>query len=140
MIYKEGIVKQTASINKTFYMKAKRIVLLILLATLLQSAALFFYAGHNHSNDYTLPFVAAGLLGFLFCLLTGLRQRTSVIIITIGSIIALISKIIVDTQVDPTSHNLFPFEIVLTALMASIAAISGVAVGLLCKRFRKTPR
>jgi hypothetical protein len=40
-------------------------------------------------------------------------------------------------QVDPTSHNLFPFEIIITAFMACIAALIGVVVGLLGKMLRK---
>ncbi len=118
-------------------MKYKEIGLLILFATLLQGAAFLFYPGHNHSNDYTVPFVAGVLLAFLFCSLTRLRLSTIVIIITISNTIALIGKIIVDMQVDPSSHNLFPFEIIITAFIACIAAVIGAAVGLLGKRLRK---
>jgi hypothetical protein len=118
-------------------MKYKEIGLLILIATLLQGTAFLLYPGHTHSNDYTLPLVAGVLLGFLFCLLTRLRLSTIVIIITISNTVALICKIIVDMQVDPTSHNLFPFEIIISAFIACIAAVIGAAVGLLGKRLRK---
>lgn len=118
-------------------MKAKAIKLLIVLPSLLQGAAMFLYTGRNQSNDYTLLFGVACLLAFLFCLLTRLHLGTIVITITIGGIIALISKIIVDMQVDPTSHNLLPFEIVITACIACIAALIGAVLG---KMIRKAPK
>jgi hypothetical protein len=50
---------------------------------------------------------------------------------------AVLVRIVRDTAVDPTSHNLWPFELVLSALPGYAAAFVGVVMGLvIAKTFR----
>jgi ABC-type Na+ efflux pump permease subunit len=62
---------------------------------------------------------------------------TILLTVTIGYVIALIVKIGFDLQVDPTSHNLFPFEVLISGFVAFVAALLGAAIGMIYKRFRK---
>jgi len=119
-------------------MNTKQILLLILLATVLQTAELFLQPGFNHSNNHTITFVTNSLLALLLCLFTKLRLGTIALIVIIGSVLANIIKVVVDVYFDPTAHNLFPLEIVITAMIAGITALFGIAVGWLAKRIRTT--
>lgn len=47
-----------------------------------------------------------------------------------GYMIAYCFKIVVDTALDPTSHNLLPFELVMVAMLAFIASFLGSLLGL----------
>lgn len=40
-------------------------------------------------------------------------------------------RIAVDTGVDPTSHNLWPLELILTLVAALVAAVAGYVIGML---------
>jgi membrane associated rhomboid family serine protease len=110
---------------------------LLLITTILIGLAMLFTPGHNHSNDMTLPFIVCALTALLFCLLSGLAFGAILLFTTGGFVLALIFKIIVDGYFDPNSHNLFPFEIVISGTVAFVAAVIGAATGLLLKRLKK---
>jgi len=55
-----------------------------------------------------------------------------------GIVTALVIKIIIDWQFDPTSHNLFPFEIIIDFVVISIASLIGAAIGFIYRKFRKS--
>ena len=80
------------------------------------------YAELNHGHFAVLP--GALLLGFLtlILVLTGVapvKQIAVTMLLAVPTIV--IVSIVKDTAADPTSHNLWPFELV-------IAAVSGAAV------------
>ncbi len=48
---------------------------------------------------------------------------------------AALIRVIVDTARDPTSHNLWPLELVLAAFYGAFCAILGAAIGQLLRRY-----
>jgi uncharacterized membrane protein YjjB (DUF3815 family) len=59
------------------------------------------------------------------------RSRFIVCVLAIGAMIpaVVMARVVVDTATDPTSHNLWPFEIVLSALLGAFVAAAGTAFG-----------
>jgi hypothetical protein len=98
---------------------------------------IWFSSNHNRNNDFTIPFVLSVLCVLAFSILSQLKIRKIVFATTIGVIVALIIKIIIDWQFDPTSHNLFPFEIMIDLISILIASLIGAAVGLIYRKFIK---
>lgn len=98
---------------------------------------IWFTSDHNHNNDFTIPFALAILFALAFSILTELQKRKIVIATTIGVMIALIIKIKIDWQFDPTSHNLFPFEIIIDSIVISIASLIGAALGYIYRKYIK---
>jgi hypothetical protein len=47
---------------------------------------------------------------------------------------AVMARVLVDTLRDPTSHNLWPFEVVLAGMFGAFAALAAGLVGRLCRR------
>lgn len=41
----------------------------------------------------------------------------------------VVARVFVDTSLDPTSHNLWPFEVVIAAFVGWFAAAAGAAIG-----------
>jgi hypothetical protein len=80
-------------------------------------------------------------LVFASGLLLGARRPTRVarwaFAIEAGFLFAVIARIIVDTSRDPTSHNLFPIEILFALVLTAPLAFVGAYLGLLVRRFVK---
>ncbi len=59
------------------------------------------------------------------------RSRFIVCVLAIGATIpaAVMARVIVDTATDPTSHNLWPFEIFLAGMVGALVATMGTLVG-----------
>jgi hypothetical protein len=52
-----------------------------------------------------------------------------------GSVVFVVAaRIAVDTARDPTSHNLWPFEIVIAGFVGAVAAGLGITIGALVRR------
>lgn len=77
------------------------------------------------------------LLALSLSLLTKGQEKKIVIIVPSGLIIATIIKIIIDGVSDPTSHNLWPFEIILLAVIGFASAFIGAGIGFMTKSFLK---
>jgi hypothetical protein len=73
----------------------------------------------------------------VYCIFTAFQIGKIVSATIIGVILALIIKIKNDWRFDPTSHNLFPFEIVIDLFAISIATMIGAAIGSVYRKFRK---
>jgi hypothetical protein len=97
----------------------------------------WFSSNHNPQNDVAIPFVLAVLFGLTLSILTELQIKKILFATTIGVVIALVIKIIIDWQFDPTSHNLFPFEILIDLVIVSIASLIGGAIGFIYRKFIK---
>ncbi len=59
------------------------------------------------------------------------NSRFLVCVLVIGATIpaCVMARVVVDTATDPTSHNLWPFEIVLAGLVGAFTAAAGTAIG-----------
>jgi uncharacterized membrane protein YfcA len=80
------------------------------------------------------------LLGALAGLLAGhlLRPgiRVPVLAVTAGFVLAVLGRVGVETTRDPTSHNLWPFEIIIAGGIGLVAALIGVGAVRLLQRVR----
>ena len=47
---------------------------------------------------------------------------------------SVLARIVYDTTLDPTSHNLWPFEVVLAGMLGYAVALVGIVLGLLLTR------
>ena len=110
---------------------------IVLITVVVTGIFIWFSSDHNHNNDATIPFVLSASFALAFSILTELQLRKIVLATMIGVIIALIIKIIIDWQFDPTSHNLFPFEIMIDLIFILIASLIGAGIGFIYRRFRK---
>ena len=110
---------------------------IVLITVVVTGIFIWFSSDHNHNNDATIPFVLSASFALAFSILTELQLRKIVLATMIGVIIALIIKIIIDLQFDPTSHNLFPFEILIDLIFILIASLIGAGIGFIYRRFRK---
>lgn len=69
------------------------------------------YATYSLSSVYTYFSIGSCLLGALIlALITDLKFIEKLGIALVSHMIAFMVKLIIDTQEDPTNHNLFPFE------------------------------
>jgi hypothetical protein len=59
------------------------------------------------------------------------RSRFFVCVLAVGAAIpaAVMVRVVVDTATDPTSHNLWPFEIVLAGIVGAFVAVLGTLIG-----------
>jgi hypothetical protein len=60
------------------------------------------------------------------------RANAFAVFLIVGAAVpsAVLARVIFDTAVDPTSHNLWPFEIVLAGMLGFAVALAGIVVGL----------
>lgn len=68
--------------------------------------------------------LAAGLRFFAIA-----RSATIAAVLVGAMLLANIVRIAVDTSIDPTSHNLFPFELAITLIYGAAFALGGSLVG-----------
>jgi uncharacterized membrane protein YfcA len=78
------------------------------------------------------------LLGALAGLLAGhlLRERVRVpvLAVTAGFVLAVLGRVGVETSRDPTSHNLWPFEVIIAGSIGLAAAVIGVGIARVLQR------
>ena len=77
----------------------------------------------------------AAISGVLSAFLIRDRFFVPVMTVAAGFGISDVIRIFYDTSRDRTSHNLWPFELVLTAMLGAAGAIVGVGIVLLVRRF-----
>lgn len=103
---------------------------LFLLATLAAGLPIWFLSYHTYTKGMftiiseVLVFLLAAYAAFQ------IKDRNKIIFFTVagGFILAVVLKIIIDILINPTDHNLWPFELILYMMAAFI--FSGVGVGL----------
>jgi hypothetical protein len=59
----------------------------------------------------------------------GVRLLPTTLVIGASAPCAVIARVIYDTSTDPTSHNLWPFEIVIAIALGFVASLVGAAIG-----------
>jgi len=85
---------------------------------------------------------AASLLffGALAGLWSGYRLRGNraipALAVAAGYVLAVLGRIAVETSRDPTTHNLWPFEVVIVGFFGVVAGFLGVALARLAQRWR----
>jgi hypothetical protein len=71
------------------------------------------------------PFVAAAVVRFF----SGVSLRRSVIVIGLAVPCAVVLRAVVDVFADPTSHNLWPFEVVIASGVGFGVSLGGAVFG-----------
>jgi hypothetical protein len=118
-------------------MKPKPFVLLLITATIVVGMFTWFSSNHEHNNDFTLPGILTMLLALVFSIATRLEILKIIFATTGGVLLSLIIKIIIDGYYDPTSHNLWPFEIIIVGFLILVACVVGVLPGVLFRLLKK---
>ena len=118
-------------------MKLKLFILLVTIATIVVGMFTWFSSNHEHNNDFTLPFILSMLLALVFSITTRFEILKIIFATTMGVLLSIIIKIIIDWHYDPTSHNLFPFEIIIDAFWIFIPSVIGVLPAVLFRWITK---
>ena len=69
----------------------------------------------------------------LLLLLSGANPVVLPLVVAGGTLVAQALIIIVDIKVDPTAHNLFPFELVIASAVSGVGAAAGAATAVIGK-------
>jgi uncharacterized membrane protein YfcA len=75
-----------------------------------------------------------GLAGLLAGHLLRERVRVPVLAVTAGFVLAVLGRVGVETSRDPTSHNLWPFEVIIAGSIGLAAAVIGVGIARVLQR------
>lgn len=108
-------------------------IILLIVATL--AAGLMFWPVPYSELDYTSTshlttwIISALIAGFIGVILLRKSTKHSTIVVTTGFLLAVIIKVNIDYFDDPSNHNLVPFELLITLLIALPPAFIGAWVG-----------
>ena len=103
------------------------------------TAVLFWpltYTEYLQSNSLILPWV--GAIGIASAVVAAFAERAhrsgpGILLLTpwvgVGTILATLGRVAFDVRLDPTSHNLWPFEVVMMLVFSLIPGLFGVLVG-----------
>jgi hypothetical protein len=83
------------------------------------------------STLYGLGLVTMGVAAFGLSLLRIAKLTNVILVLGAAAPAAVCARVCVETAIDPTSHNLWPFEVVIALLVGVICASIGAAVGAL---------
>jgi hypothetical protein len=87
--------------------------------------------GNPAVSDWLLLGALAGLFaGYLL----RQRMRVPVVAVAAGFVLAVLGRVQVETGRDPTSHNLWPFEVIIAGGIGLVAAVIGVSLARLLQR------
>ena len=90
------------------------------------------------SNPSTRVWLALGAVaGLVGGWLLKPKLRRPILAVTLGFALAVCGRVEVETSRDPTSHNLWPFEVVIAAFYGFLAASIGVGLVWLARGFRR---
>ncbi|HSB94508.1 MAG TPA: hypothetical protein VLC28_15395 [Flavitalea sp.] len=110
---------------------------IVFITTIVTGLFTWFSSNHNHNNDIAMTLLLSILFALACDMLTNFDNGKIVFATATGITLALVVKILIDWQFDPTSHNLFPFEIVINFIAASVASLVGIGCGYVYRRIRR---
>lgn len=118
-------------IHKWNAWKKNKIRICITLAGLIIGGIAYWFQPYNHDtvlgiNMYLIMTVGA-FFASLFLMLFGNEKPSKIaLLVSLGVLLAVLARIIYDTTfVDPTSHNLAPFEIIICGIITIPSAFAG---------------
>lgn len=82
----------------------------------------------------TVWLLGAGVSGLLAGFLLRPGLRVPVLSVVAGFVLAVVGRVAVETSSDPTSHNLWPFEVVIAGGIGLAGALLGVGAARLTQR------
>lgn len=108
-------------------------IILLIVATL--ATGLMFWPVPYSELDYTSTshlttwIISALIAGFIGVILLRKSTKHTTLLVTTGFLLAVIIKVNIDYFDDPTNHNLVPFELLITLLIALPPAFIGAWIG-----------
>ena len=96
------------------------------------AAYLYLWLNPVISNPILWPGLC-GLAGFLAFLMSDTSMAITLMAVITGAFSLNVIHIVTDVAADPTSHNLFPFELAFTLLLTGAGAVIGVALARLAR-------
>lgn len=88
----------------------------------------------------TLLLLLGGMVGFVAAFLIRSEFTVAWMTVPVGFALAVLARVAVDTWSDPTSHNLWPFEVVIMGGIGLAAGLIGVTLARLLQRLAPLPR
>ena len=81
------------------------------------------------STLYGMGLVVVGVLAAAACAVG--KARFLAVILAVGAAVPapILARVAVDTAKDPTSHNLWPFEFIIAAVIGALCSSAGALVG-----------
>jgi hypothetical protein len=67
-----------------------------------------------------------------------LRVRAAAFLVAAGFVLAVMGRVMVETSRDPTSHNLWPFEVVIAGGVGLAGALLGAVLARVVERMRRS--
>jgi hypothetical protein len=89
------------------------------------------------STLYGLGLLAVGILAAAVRLLSDARLGTVILVIGAAVPAAVLVRVVVETANNPTSHNLWPFELVIAAVVGLVCSSAGTIAGSLLSVFSR---
>jgi hypothetical protein len=81
------------------------------------------------STLYGMGLVVVGVLAAAACVIGKARLLTTILVVGAAVPAPILVRIAVDTAKDPTSHNLWPFELVIAAVIGVLCSTAGGLIG-----------
>ena len=88
-------------------------------------------------NIYLILGVSVFVSALGLCLFTNKSTFLSPLLICAGVVVSAMARIFDDIRIDPTDHNMFPFEILFLLVVALPLAFLGHWLGSLARKIRK---
>ena len=100
---------------------------------------LFYWRLPYNANLFADPGIRLGLGGLALVTamlaFAGIARAGCLFGVMIGAFPAAVAlRVAVETAQDPTSHNLWPFELIIMAVFSLVAVVPGLLVGVLLRR------
>ena len=89
------------------------------------------------SSLYGMGLVMVGVLAVAACAIGKARLLTTILAVGAAVPAAILVRIAVDTAKDPTSHNLWPFELIIAAVIGVLCSTAGGLIGSMAAMFSR---
>lgn len=109
---------------------------LLLIATVYAGLLFLLQPFYPFLKDWKAFALHQFLLALFFTVLTKDQEKKILVIVPGALLIAVFLRVIINSIADPTSHNLWPFELIMYAVISFPAALIGTGVGFVAKRIR----
>ena len=82
--------------------------------------------------------LAVGVAAAALCALGAARPGRALVVLGATVPAVVLGRVVVETATDPTSHNLWPLEVVIALVVGLVATVPGVAAGALVARVSRS--
>jgi hypothetical protein len=113
-------------------------LLLVFLAGFLVVGVPYWRIPYNKatSADILVGAILIGVIALIARVVVDGRFSRTVLAVACAVPAAAMARVVVDTMRDPTSHNLWPFEVVIAFMVGLAGAVPGALIGSAIRRWR----